>query len=139
MKEAANFSAETFITRATVNIVDIVEVLFAKRMFSAKKQKKKLKQHLHWQIKVEENIYLSYSQTFKCFRTDRILRIEMKLKVLFMFLPKNSFVIAPTVRAVIAVSPCPDREREVKGSSLARSQMLSRPYGQSENSNSQMS
>jgi len=37
LKEAANFSAETFITRATVNIVDIVEVLFAKRMFSAKK------------------------------------------------------------------------------------------------------
>ena len=137
MKEAANFSAETFITRATVNIVDIVEVLFAKRMFSAKK--KKLKQHLHLKIKVEENIYLSYSQTFKCFRTDRILRIEMKLKVLFMFSPKNSFVIAPTVRAVIAVSLCPDREREVKGSLLARSQMLSRPYGQSENSNSQMS
>jgi hypothetical protein len=38
LKEAANFSAETFITRATVNIVNIVEVLFAKRMFSAKKK-----------------------------------------------------------------------------------------------------
>jgi hypothetical protein len=38
LKEAANFSVETFITRATVNIVDIVEVLFAQRMFSAKKK-----------------------------------------------------------------------------------------------------